>query len=352
MSEKTSAGLKRPRHRGIWKFVKDLFRKKPVGGIGLVILILLILVAIFADVLAPYPLVGGKMQTDVLHALQKPYLFMSGSEKAAAQATVTSLGGIHLLGTDSLGRDTLSYLIYGARTSVILCLCCMVLSSLVSILIGTLSAVLGGWFDLILQRLVDAWLCIPAMLILMILMSMMGKGMPQLVFALSVPSGIAGSRIIRSSAIAVRDSGYIRSCTLLGGGSVWKIVHHVIPNILPLIITNAAGSLGSVVLMEASLSFLGYGVDPSTPSWGYLISQEGKANMFLAPWLCIAPGVCISLMVFAANMFGDSVRDLLDPRLKGGVGSYSTKKLKKMAEKQKRKMEKYYAKQAAKSASA
>ncbi len=327
-------------------FFRELFKKKTVGGIGLAILVFFILVAIFADVLAPYPMQMGVMQADVLHSLQKPYIFMTAAEKQEAVMTATSLGGIHLLGTDSMGRDTLSYIIYGARTSVILCLCCMVLSAVVSVIIGTTSATVGGWFDLVVQRLVDSWLCIPSMLVLLMLMSMLGHGMLQMIFALSVPSGIAGSRIIRSATIAVKDSGYMKNCTLLGGGTWWKIVHHIIPNILPLIITNMAGSLGSVVLMEASISFLGFGVDPSTPSWGYLIAQEGKANMFIAPWLCITPGICISLMVFGANMFGDALRDLLDPRLKGGVGTFSIKKMKKLAQKQLKKMEKFRAKQA------
>ena len=113
----------------------------------------------------------------------------------------------------------------------------------------------------------------------------------------------------------------------------WKTFKHVIPNILPLIITNAASSLGGVILMEASLNFLGYGVDPGTPSWGYMITNQGKANMFVMPMLAVYPGICIGLMVFGATMFGDAVRDLLDPRLKGGVGTYNANKLKKIAQK-------------------
>ena len=299
-------------------FLRELFRKKPLGALGMIILVLLVLVAIFADYIAPYPMVNGALPVDVLHKFAK-----SSPE--------------HLLGCDSLGRDVLSYLIYGARTSVILCVCCTVLSILVSIVIGTLSALIGGWFDLVVQRFVDAWLSIPSMLILLILMSILGSGMPQLIFALSVPSGIAGSRLIRGSAVTVRSSGYLKVSENLGSGVFWRIVKHVIPNILPLIITNMATSLSGVVLMESSLSFLGFGVDPATPSWGYMITNQGRTYMFMAPWLAIYPGICISLMVFSANMFGDAVRDLLDPRLKGGVGSYSTKKIAKVAEKLTRK---------------
>ena len=328
-------------------FWKDLFRKKPVGALGLIILIILILVAILADVIAPYPMVNGAMQVSVIDKLQKPFFAMTAAERQ----TIRDNGWpIYILGTDSLGRDLLSYLIYGARTSVILCLSCVVISTVISVLIGTLSATIGGKFDMIIQRFVDAWQCIPSMLILLILMSIMGNGMPQLIFALSVPNGIGGSRMIRSAAFSVKDSGYVKASELLGCNTWWKVMKHVIPNTLPLIIISAAGSIGGVVMMEASLNFLGYGVDSGTPSWGYIITNQGRANMFIAPWLSIYPGILITLMVFGANMFGDAVRDLMDPRLKGGVGSYNTKKIKKIADKMIRKMERRQARNAARTA--
>lgn len=311
-------------------FLKNLCKKKPLAAAGLLFLILLFVIAIFADYVAPYPMEDGTMQVDVFNRMQKPYLFMNSAERESAQTLLSITGGApHWLGTDTLGRDVLSYLIYGARTSIILCVSCCILSTLISVIIGTLSAVIGGWFDLILQRFVDGWQCIPSMLILLILMSMLGNGIPQLIFALSVPSGIGGSRMIRSAAMSVKDAGYNKESDLLGGTVMWKTFKHVIPNILPIIIITAAGSLAGVILMESSLSFLGYGVDIGTPSWGYLISNQGKSYMYVAPWLAFAPGAAIALTVFAANMFGDGVRDLLDPRLKGGVGSYNSKKIAK-----------------------
>ena len=309
------------KQNAVVSFLHDLFHKKKLGALGMLILIFFVLIAIFADFIAPYPMVNGALQVDVMNKLATP-------------------SAEHLLGCDGLGRDVLSYLIYGARTSVILCVCCSCLSILISIIIGTLSALLGGWVDMIVQRFVDAWLSIPSMLILMILMSIMGSGMPQLIFALSVPSGIAGSRLIRGATISVKESGYLKVSESLGSGTIWRIIKHVIPNILPIIITNLATSLSSVVLMESSLSFMGFGVDPSTPSWGYMITNQGRTYMYQAPWLAVYPGICIAIMVFAANMFGDAVRDLLDPRLKGGVGSYSTKKIKKVTEKLFKKYEK------------
>ena len=302
------------------QLLKDLFRKKTVGGICLIILILFLFLAVFADVIVPTPMVNGTLPIDLTAARMPPFQSWE-----------------HPLGTDTMGQDLLSYMIYGARTSVILCVCCTVLSTVISVVIGVLSAVIGGWFDLVIQRIVDGFGCIPQMLLLLLLMAMLGNGMPQMIFALSVPSGIGGSRMVRSSAMAVKDSVYCQTSDLLGGSVIWKCIKHVVPNIMPLVIISAAGSLGGVVMMEASMNFLGYGVDVGTPSWGYLITNQGRDYMLIHPLLAIAPGVLIALMVFASAMFGDGVRDVLDPRLKGGVGSYSSKKLRRAAQRLSRK---------------
>ena len=316
---------KRSPLQGILRFVT----KKRLGTIGLIYLILMLLVAIFADVIAPVKMVNGTLPTDVIHKLETPYILMNSAERAAARAS----DSVYWLGTDNLGRDVLSYLIYGARTSVVLCLAVTALSTVLSVVIGTLSAVIGGWFDLIVQRFVDAWQCIPAMLLTILMMSMFGNGMLQMILVMSIPSGIGGSRMIRSSAISVKDSGYVTSAEMMGSGILWKTVRHVLPNILPLIITSAAGGLGGVIMMEASMNFLGYGVSVGTPSWGYMITNQGRANMYTAPWLCIFPGILIALMVLAANLFGDSLRDFMDPRLQQGVGSYDSRKIARMAAK-------------------
>ena len=317
-------GVKPKKHSS--SFLKELFKTKPLAGLGLIVLILLVLVAIFADVLAPYPMVDGQMTTSVIDKLEDPFFLLDAEEKAEAREK----GKVFLLGTDGLGRDLLSYLIYGARTSVILCIACTILSTIISTIIGVSSAVLGGGYDLLIQRLVDAWQCIPSMLILLILMVLLGNGMPQMIIAISVPGGIAGSRIIRSAAMSVKDAGYVKMSQMLGSNALWEMVKHVLPNIMPII------SLGCVVMMEASMNFLGYGVNVGTPSWGYLITNQGRDFMLIHPLLAIAPGVLIALMVFSSAMFGDGVRDILDPRLKGGVGSYNTKKLRRAAERMSR----------------
>ena len=306
-AQKPEDGLKKP------SFLHELFHTKKLAAFGLCLLIFFLLVAIFADVIAPVKEVGGQLPTSVLDKLKPPSLK-------------------HPLGTDSVGRDLLSYMIYGCRTSVILGIICTLLSTLVSLIIGVASAVIGGWFDLLIQRIVDAWQCIPGMLIMLIMMSILGNGLIQLIIVISIPAGIGGSRMVRSAAISVKDAGYSKMSTMLGGTAVWKMIQHVTPNILPIIIMNLAGSLGGVIMMEASMNFLGFGVAVNTPSWGAMLSGQGRSNMYVAPWLAMVPGIAIGIMVFASAMLGDGVRAILDPRLKGGVGSYAGNKLRKIIE--------------------
>ena len=154
-----------------------------------------------------------------------------------------------------------------------------------------------------------------------------------MIIVLSIPGGIGGSRMIRSAAISVKDSGYCNMSKMLGGKNVWRMVHHVLPNILPLVLMNLANSLGGTIMMEATLNFLGFGVNINTPSWGYILTSQGRSKMYTAPWIGLAPGLAITIMVFAAAMFGDGVRDILDPRLKGGMGSFSLKKIRRIADK-------------------
>jgi peptide/nickel transport system permease protein len=296
--------------------VKELFKTKKVSAFGLVLLVFFVLVAIFADVLAPYPMENGQLTISILEKLDAPSL-------------------VHPLGTDSLGRDVLSYMIYGCRTSVILGIVCTILSTIISLIIGVASAVIGGWFDLIIQRIVDAWQCVPGMLIMLILMAILGNGIIQLIIVIAIPSGIGGSRMVRSSAIAVKDSGYAKMSGMLGCDKLWIMIKHVAPNVMPIVIMNMAQSLGGVIMMEASMNFLGFGVDINTPSWGAMLTADGRSNMYQAPWLALAPGIAITVMVFASAMLGDGVRDILDPRLKGGVGSYSSDKIRKIVEKMK-----------------
>ena len=285
-----------------YSFFIDLFlrlmREKPLGTVGLVIVLALLLTGIFADYLAPYPM--SKISWDILQGPSSQ----------------------HLLGTDNLGRDVLSQIIYGARVSVIIGLSATTLTTVVSIIIGALSAQIGGTFDLVMQRFVDAFMCIPGFLILLIMVSIMGKGMFQIIVAIGLPMGIGGSRMIRSAVIGIRENTYIDAGRAIGCSTFTMLRRHILPNIMPVIIIGFSMMVGGAILMEASLSFLGFGVPPGVPSWGSMLSQEGRSYMEIAPRLAIWPGLALTLVVFGTNMFGDALRDLLDPRLKGGLGRY------------------------------
>jgi peptide/nickel transport system permease protein len=291
-----------------------LWRTKKVSFFCMLVLLAFIFAAVFADALAPQKMQNGMLQSRLLEAMQAPSLK-------------------HPLGTDAMGRDLLSYMLYGARTSVIIGLTCTVLTTAISVVLGASSAVIGGRFDLYLQRVIDAWQCIPGMLVSLILMSMFGSGIPQMILVLSIPGGIGGSRMIRSAAISVKDSGYCNMSRMMGGGSHWRLWKHVVPNVMPLILMNLANCLGGTIMAESTLSFLGFGVPVNTPDWGALLTAQGRSKMYSAPWIGLAPGIAITLMVFAAAMLGDGLRDVLDPRLKGGMGTFSLKKIHKIAAK-------------------
>jgi peptide/nickel transport system permease protein len=296
-------------HSAVYDFFAAMFKTKKIVAVGMSILLMFVLMALFADLIAPQKAVNGVLKSNLLQVSRPP-------------------SAAHWLGTDATGVDLLSYIIYGARTSVILGFSCTILATIISVIIGVATAVIGGTFDLVVQRIVDSWLCVPGMLILLILMSIFGSGMIQMILVMSVPAGIGGSRIMRSAAFAVKDSGYSTMSRTLGGSYLWRMWKHVVPNIMPFILMNLANSLGGVIMMEATLNFLGFGVKIGTPSWGYLLTSQGRTKMFTAPWIGLAPGMAITIMVFAAAIFGDGVRDLLDPRLKGGVGSFSKRRIK------------------------
>ncbi len=290
-------------------FLVDLFirliKEKPLGTVGLAIVLVLLLTGIFADWLAPYEM----LKQDLMHTLEGP-------------------SAEHWLGTDNVGRDMLSRIIYGARVSVIIGLSATALTTVVSIIIGALSALIGGKFDLVVQRFVDAWLCVPGMLILLIMVFILGQGTWQIIVAIGLPMGIGGSRMIRSAVFAIRENTYVEAGRAIGCSTWMLLRRHILPNIMPVIIISFSMMIGQVILMEASLSFLGFGVPPGVPSWGSMLSREGRQYMEIAPMLAIWPGLALSLVVYGTNMFGDAMRDLLDPRLKGGLGSYGGPKKK------------------------
>ena len=296
-----------------------LFKEKPLGAFGLVVIVILLICGIFADLnwagntwirgIAPYPM----NQIDLRHML-------------------APMSWLHPLGTDNLGRDILSNIIYGARISVIIGLGATSLMTIIAIIIGATSGLLGGKFDLLVQRFVDAWQSIPGMLILLIVMSMLGPGLWQLIVCIGVPMGIGYSRMIRSAVIGIKENVYVDAARSIGSSTGHLLIKHILPNIMPVVIIGFSMMIGGVVLMEAGLSFLGFGVPPGVPSWGSMLSREGRKFMEQVPMLAVWPGLALSLIVYSANMLGDAVRDLLDPKLRGGLGSYRGISEKKRAE--------------------
>jgi peptide/nickel transport system permease protein len=277
-----------------WEVWVRLSREKPLGLLGAFILCSLLFVAIFADLLAPY----GYAQTDLLHR------FHTSSAE-------------HWLGTDQLGRDLLSRIMYGTRVSLTVALGAVSLGTLLATLIGVTSAFIGGSFDLGVQRFVDAWMAFPGLLLLLTIMSLLGPGLFNVMAVLGVSFGIQNSRVIRGAALSVKENAYIEAAEAFGSSGLRIMLWHMLPNVAATIIVVATIGLGNLILIEASLSFLGFGVPPPHPTWGGMLSLQGLSYMYQAPWLAIWPGVALSAAVFGFNMFGDALRDLLDPRLRG-----------------------------------
>ena len=292
-----SAEIAPKRRSRLADFFNRLVREKPLGTVSGIIILLLILVAIFADVLAPYPY-------KEIHLADR----LQGSSAR------------YLLGTDHVGRDLLSRIIYGARISLLVGLAATTLNAVVAVLIGGTSGFLGGKLDLVVQRFVDAWIAFPGLLLLLTIMSIVGPGIPQIIVVLGIAGGIGGSRVLRGAVIGIKENDYFLAAEAIGSPKWRTLIRHVLPNIMPVVIIIFSITVGGVILSLASLSFLGYGLPASNPDWGGLLSREGRKYMEAAPHLALWPGLCLTITVYSLNMFGDALRDLLDPRLRGAEG--------------------------------
>lgn len=275
-------------------FTLRLIREKPLGAFGGAIFVLFLFFGLFADFLIPY----GVNETDLRVRLEGP-------------------SADHLFGTDHLGRDVLSRVLIGAQLSMTIGFLAAGFATVISIVLGVLSGYFGGKVDMLIQRFVDAWMCFPDLLFLMVVISIIGAGVPQIVMALSLIYGIAGSRIIRGSVISVRENMHTHAARSMGAKTMHILVRHILPNIMPVVIVLFTTRVGAAILTEAGLSFLGLGVPPPTPTWGGMLSGTGRTYMYIGPWLALAPGLCLTIVVYAINVYGDALRDLLDPRMRG-----------------------------------
>ena len=294
-----AGGMAAAGQAGLRKFFARLVREQPLGTAGGIVILLLVLVSIFADSLAPY-------RYEEIHLRDR------------LQAPTTA----YLLGTDHVGRDLLSRLIHGARLSLTVGLAATVLTVMVAVLIGGTTGFIGGRLDLVTQRFVDAWMAFPGLLLLLTIMSIAGRGMLQIIVVLGVSGGIPASRVVRGAVLGVKENAYFLAAQAIGSSRRRSLLRHVLPNIAAPIIIIFSINVGGVIMSEAALSFLGFGLPPDIPSWGGMLSREGRQYMEIAPHLALWPGLCLTVVVYSLNMFGDAVRDLLDPRLRGRLGRY------------------------------
>ena len=310
MSETTdrqSAAQAEPKRRSaLADFFIRLLREKPLGTIGGVIVLLMLLTAIFADLLAPYPYQEIHM-ADRLHPPGENYL----------------------LGADAVGRDLLSRIIHGARLSIYVGLGASAINVIFAAIIGIPSGYIGGKFDLIVQRFVDALLSFPGLILLITVMSLVGVGVVQVIVVLGILGGIIWIRVVRAAVMGIRENVYFEAARAVGASTPHLLWRHVLPNIMPIMIITFTIAVPGNILAEATLSFLGVGIPPPFPSWGGMLSWEGRTYMYEATWLAIWPGVALSIAVYGISVWGDAVRDLLDPRLRGGVGRFTRGKKKK-----------------------
>lgn len=283
-----------PRERGHLRAAAAAVRANPLGTVCAVVLVLISLVAIFAPRLAPY----SPTSTHLMEQLQSP-------------------GGRHLLGTDNLGRDQLSRIIYGARISMTVGLVSMLVSLSAGLLLGVTGAYFGGPWDYAVGRVVEVVQALPGIILLLALVAIAGRSVLAIGLVLGLFAGIIGSRILRATTLSVTAQPFIDVARALGAGSPRIMARHILPNLFPIAIVLASINVGMAILAEAGLSFLGYGVAPPAASWGGLISIQGRTYMLLAPWLFYAPVLALMIVIFCCNMLGDSLRDRLDPRLRG-----------------------------------
>jgi peptide/nickel transport system permease protein len=274
--------------------VLRLLGRKPLGAIGGIVLAVMVLLAVGANVIAPFDYDAA----DVFARLEP--------------SSVT-----HWLGTDNLGRDLLSRVIYGARVSMMVGFGAVGLGLLGATVVGLLSGYFGGRLDILVQRVVDAFMCFPLLLVALTIMALVGPGLENVIGTLGLVLAVRDSRVIRGAVLTVKQNLYVEAARALGVGHPGTLWRHILPNIVAPLVILSTVNLGGVILVEAALSFLGFGVPPPRPSWGGMLSGAGLMHMLRAPWLALWPGVALSLAVFGANMLGDALRDVLDPRLRG-----------------------------------
>lgn len=268
-----------------------LARRYPLGAVGALIVLLFIFTAVFANVIAPM----DPTATNAKFSLAKP-------------------GSLYLLGADFMGRDMFSRIVHGARISLAVGAGATLLGGVLGVSIGLMSGYIGGWFDLATQRVMDIMQSLPLLVMALVMAASLGPSLENTIIAIAIPLVPSVARVVRSSTLSLREQPFVEAARAVGMGEARIAVRHVLPNTLAPLIVLATAQLGSAILTEASLSFLGLGIPEPYPSWGRMLSESAAEYVRTAPWLVIFPGVAISLTVFGTNLLGDALRDILDPR--------------------------------------
>lgn len=271
----------------------DFARRRPLGAVGGAIIVVMVMLAASANLIAPY----DPLATDYAAMLAAP------SEA-------------HWLGTDAFGRDMLSRMIHGSRTALMVGLGASLLGASLGSLIGVASAYFGGRVDLLVQRVMDVFFAFPVIILALAVVSIIGTGVGNVVLAIATPMVPRCARVVRASALSVREMPYVDAARAAGFGHPRIILRHMLPNVMAPVLIMATAFLGEAILLEASLSFLGLGVTEPTAAWGLMLRGAAVEFAETAPWMAIFPGLAISLAVFGFNLLGNSLRDALDPRLR------------------------------------
>lgn len=287
-----TAVLTPPRRR--WGTVTRFTVRQPLASFGLLVLLFFLALA----VAAPYVVPKDPIATSILSSRTPP-----GSE--------------YWFGSDNLGRDVFSRVLLATRFSMLLGLAATLVGLVISLTIGVVSGFVGGRVDTVIQRLVDAAMGIPFILFLLLVVTMAGASFLTIAVVIGLYSGITGSRIVRSAVLSVREEMYVEAARAVGSSWARLVLRHVLPNIMAPVIVITSLNLGSSILAESALSFLGYGVQPPDPTWGQMMGAEARPYVTRAPWMVIFPGLALSLAVFSINVLGDGLRDALDPRMRG-----------------------------------
>jgi peptide/nickel transport system permease protein len=277
-----------------WRRLAFLAQRHVLGTVGLALMTAFVLAAIFADFICRY----SPLTVDSAHALAAP----------SAQ---------HWMGTDSFGRDVWARIIHGARISLAVGIGSTTLGASIGVIIGLTSGYLSGWIDLVFQRVTDILQALPLLVLALVMTAALGPSLPNVIIAIAIPLIPIVARVIRANTLALREQPFVEAAKSIGMSEMRIALRHVLPNTLAPLIVLATAQLGSTILTEASLSFLGLGIPEPYPSWGRMLSESAAEYVRIAPWLVIFPGIAISLAVFGTNLFGDALRDILDPRQRG-----------------------------------